>query len=60
MMNGRAKIATLLKISYRANELLDAKPKREVSKVEKAMEEAAELRRKYEEALALIGDEIPT
>ncbi len=56
VLDGSAKIATLLKISYRANELLDAKPKRDVSKVEKAMEEAEELKRKYEEALALIGE----
>ena len=59
MMDGRTKTATLLKISYRANELLDGKPKREVQKVEKAMENAERLRKEYQEALTLIGEEPP-
>ncbi len=59
MMDGRTKTATLLKISYRANELLDGKPKREVQKVENAMEIAERLRKEYQEALSLIGEESP-
>ncbi len=59
LMDGRTTAVTLLKIAYRANELLDAKPKAEVQKVENAMENAQKLRAQYEEAVALIGDEIP-
>ena len=59
IMDGRTKTATLLKISYRANELLDGKPKREVQKVEKAMENAEKLRKEYQAALTLIGEEPP-
>ena len=46
-------------LAYKASELLETKPKAEVLKVEKAMDEADELKRRYEEAMALIGDEPP-
>ena len=59
MMDGRIKTVTLLRIAYRANELLDAKSKAEVQKFEKAMDNAEKLKKQYEEALALIGDEPP-
>ena len=59
MMDGRTKTVTLLRIAYRANELLDGKPKAEVQKFEKAMEQAEKLREQYEEAMALIGEEPP-
>ncbi len=50
---------TLLRIAYKASELLETKPKAEVRGVEKAMDEAEELKHRYEEAMALIGDEPP-
>ena len=56
-MDGRTKTVTLLRIAYKASELLEAKPKAGVQKIEKAMLEADELRRKYEEAMELIGEE---
>jgi len=59
VMDGRTKTATLLRISYRANELLDTKRKAEVQKVEKAMEQAEKLKKQYEEALKVIGEEPP-
>ncbi len=59
MMDGRTKTVTLLRIAYRANELLDGKPKAEVQKFEKAMDDAEKLKQQYEKTLALIGDEIP-
>ncbi len=59
LIDGRTTAVTLLKIAYRANELLDAKPKAEVQKIEKAMENAEKLREQYEEAMALIGEEPP-
>ena len=58
-MDGRTKTVTLLRISHKANELLDAKSRTEVSKVEKALTEADELKAKYEDAMKLIGEEIP-
>ena len=57
LMDGRTTTVTLLKIAYRANELLDAKRKAEVQKVEKAMDQAEKLRKQYEKAMALIGEE---
>ena len=61
-MDGRTKTVTLLKIAYKASELLDAKPKPEVARVEKALEEGEtlkaryeELREKYEAAREVIG-----
>ena len=59
LMGGRTKTATLLRIAYKASELLDKKPKEEVQKVEKAMEQAEELKQKYQDAVKLIGEEIP-
>ncbi len=59
MIDDRTKTVTLLRIAYKASELLEAKPKVEVRKVEKAMEEADTLRQKYHEAMVLIGEEPP-
>ncbi len=59
MMDGRTNTVTLLRIAYKANELLDGKPKAEVQKFEKAMDNAENLKQQYQKALALIGDEIP-
>ncbi len=59
VIDGRTRTVTLLRIAYKASELLEIKPKAEVRQVEKAMDEADELKRRYEEALALVGDEPP-
>ena len=59
VIDGRTRTVTLLRIAYKASELLETKPKTEVRQVEKAMDEAEELKRRYEEALVLIGDEPP-
>ncbi len=59
MMDGRTKTVTLLKIAYKASELLDARSKAEVAKVEKAFKEAESLKEKYQDAMKLIGEEIP-
>ena len=59
VLDGRTKTVTLLKIAIRVEELIDTKPKAEVKKIEKALVEADSLKEKYEEAMALIGDEIP-
>ena len=59
VIDGRTRTVTLLRIAYKASELLEIKPKAEVRQVEKAMDEAHELKRRYEEAMALIGDEPP-
>jgi len=54
-VDGRTKIATLLKLHTRIEEVLAQKPKQEVTKVKRAMEEVEELRAKLEEAEALIS-----
>ena len=59
LLDGRTKTVTLVRISHKVNELLDAMPKPEVEKVEKALNEAEELRDKYEAAMKLIGDDLP-
>ena len=59
VIDGRTRTVTLLRIAYKASELLEIKPKAEVRQVEKAMDEAEDLKRRYEEAMVLIGDEPP-
>ncbi len=55
LMDGRTNTVTLLKIAYKASELLDARPKPEVARVEKALNDVEELRERYEAAMELIG-----
>ena len=59
MIDGRTKTVSLLRLAYKIDELLEERPKAEVQKIEKAMEQAEELKEKYEKAMQLIGEEIP-
>lgn len=59
MIDGRTKTSTLVKISFRVEELLEAKPKDEVQKVEKAMQRYEELVEQCQEAAKQIGVEPP-
>ncbi len=59
MIDGRTKTVTLLRLAYKIEELLEERPKAEVQKIEKAFEEAEELKGKYEKAMQLIGEEPP-
>lgn len=59
IVDDRTKTATLLRIALKVEDLLDAKPKAEVKKLEKALVDADWHTRKADEAKALIGYEIP-
>ena len=57
MIDGRTKTVSLLRLAYKIEELLEERPKAEVQKIEKALEQAEELKEKYEKAMELIGEE---
>jgi len=56
IIDGRTPLVTVLRIEERAKEILSRKDKTEVTKVKKAMAEVDELRKKYEDAKALLGE----
>ncbi len=55
IINRRTNAVTLVRLEARAQELLGQKPKAEVNKVRKAMAEVEVLRKKYEDAKAVLG-----
>ena len=54
-IDGRTSLVTLVQVEARVHELLGQKPKTEVNKVKKAMAEVEVLRKKYEDARAVLG-----
>ena len=56
IIDGRTPLVTVLRIEERAKEIISRKDKSEVTKVKKAMAEVDELRKKYEDAKALLGE----
>ncbi len=55
IINRRTNAVTLVRLEARAQELLGQKPKAEVNRVRKAMAEVEVLRKKYEDAKAVLG-----
>jgi len=55
LVNENCTTATLLRLAFTAEELLEQRPKSEVKKVERALQEVWRLKAEYEEALALVG-----
>ncbi len=55
IINRRTNIVTLVRLEARAQELLGQKPKAQLNKVRKAMAEVEVLRKKYEDARAVLG-----
>ena len=56
MIDGRTKVATLLRLEERVKEVLAQKPKAEVTKTKDAMKNIDKLRAQLEEAESLLGD----